>query len=41
MMRRCFVTVTLAAVAGVPLGVGFLVALLWWVCDGTSLDGIF
>lgn len=40
MIRRCFVTVMLAAVAGIPAGVG----LLWVVLslyDGASLDGVW
>lgn len=41
MMRRCFVTVALAAVAGVPLGVGALAVLVFWFYDGTSLDGVW
>lgn len=39
-MKTCFVTVLIAAAAGVPMGVG----LLWIVLsiyDGASLDGVF
>lgn len=40
MIRHCFVTVTVAALVGAPLGLGFLwIALSLW--DGHSLDGVF